>query len=373
MVGEDVRIACIALSDYIGGAERRMRDLALLMHHLGHEPLLFLGNATAVDKFALECSHLGLACRRVSWYEPPADRIRSWWHRFRLLPEIIAALTSSRCVAALICSANPSRQMAAILCCRILRLPTILRMALLPEKKALPSYLGTVCRIDRKQRIVLLNNADRQRLSTALHSRWPLETICNAVITTPPTFREPPESQHLILHAYGDPCHRKGCDLLLRSMAELADDRVLLRWFGTGSERSTMIALRDELGLQEQAEFKQPVDDVMKCMQDCHLVVVPSRREGSPAVVLEALRAGRPVLGTAIPGITDVLRHDDNGLLCQSDSVNALVKRLRYAANNKTILRHMAKRASISGQAYQPSGWVSRYMKLFSIMGRGHG
>jgi glycosyltransferase involved in cell wall biosynthesis len=56
--------------------------------------------------------------------------------------------------------------------------------------------------------------------------------------------------------------------------------------------------------------------------------MLPSRKEGMPYVLLEALRAGVPVLASAVGGVTEVVREGTNGMLFQSENLNDLSSKL---------------------------------------------
>lgn len=62
-------------------------------------------------------------------------------------------------------------------------------------------------------------------------------------------------------------------------------------------------------------------DDVAECMAACHVVVLPSYREGLPKSLLEASAAGRPMITTAVPGCQEVVRPHVNGLLVPARDV----------------------------------------------------
>ncbi len=54
------------------------------------------------------------------------------------------------------------------------------------------------------------------------------------------------------------------------------------------------------------------------------MLVVPSLTEGSPLIVLEAMAAGVPVVASAVGGIPDQVRHDEEGVLVPPDDPDAL-------------------------------------------------
>ena len=101
----------------------------------------------------------------------------------------------------------------------------------------------------------------------------------------------------------------KGVDVFLDALAALARrgvavDAVLA---GDGPERAALERQRDALGLADRVHFLGPVRDVASLYPQLDLVVLPSRSEGLPNVLLEALRADVPVVATRVGAVPEVL------------------------------------------------------------------
>jgi glycosyltransferase involved in cell wall biosynthesis len=119
--------------------------------------------------------------------------------------------------------------------------------------------------------------------------------------------------------------HRKGLDILLNAIASLPiTGDVELVIAGSGDERSVIQQLIVQLDLQSRVRLVGRVDGSLKAylLQNAMCVVVPSRGwEAFPLVVLEAYAAGRPVVGSRIAGLEDVIVEGETGLLATAESV----------------------------------------------------
>jgi glycosyltransferase involved in cell wall biosynthesis len=69
--------------------------------------------------------------------------------------------------------------------------------------------------------------------------------------------------------------------------------------------------------------------DMARVFEECHLVCLPSYREGLPKVLLEAAASGRAIVTTDVPGCREVVRHGENGLLVPARSVQPLAQALK--------------------------------------------
>jgi len=109
-----------------------------------------------------------------------------------------------------------------------------------------------------------------------------------------------PADQPLLVH-FGWDWLRKGGDLFLRSVKELRErgvEAVGVTVGGGGAAR----ALRDELRLGHAVHVLEPSDDVRALYAAADVFLAPSRAEGTPYSVMEALSSGTAVVATDIPG-----------------------------------------------------------------------
>ncbi len=112
----------------------------------------------------------------------------------------------------------------------------------------------------------------------------------------------------------------KGQDVALRALAETGQPaRLLLA--GHGEEEARLRDLARELGVAERVDFLGWRDDVPALMAAADVVCVPSRWEGLPYVVLEAMATGRPVAATAVDGARELVDGETGALVDVEDHV----------------------------------------------------
>jgi glycosyltransferase involved in cell wall biosynthesis len=110
-----------------------------------------------------------------------------------------------------------------------------------------------------------------------------------------------PVDARVVLH-FGWDWHRKGGDVFLKAIASLTregmDDLMAL----TVAEEQPASSLADSLGIAEHVRTLAPSDDVRRLYAAADVFAAPSRGEGHPFAVAEALASGLPVVASPLPG-----------------------------------------------------------------------
>ena len=173
----------------------------------------------------------------------------------------------------------------------------------------------------RAQHIIAVSGAIRQRLierDAVLPER--ITVIHNAVIPAPDTspsalpsdLREGP-----LVGVVARLQPEKGVADFLKAAARVCaavpEARFLVA--GDGPLRDELLALAGRLGVGEQVRFLGYRADARALIGLLDVLVVPSLTEGTPLIVLEAMAAGVPVVASAVGGIPDQIRHGKEGLL----------------------------------------------------------
>ncbi|MDD2767543.1 MAG: glycosyltransferase family 4 protein [Methylococcus sp.] len=92
-------------------------------------------------------------------------------------------------------------------------------------------------------------------------------------------------------------------------------------------------------------------DDMAQVFRDCHIVCLPSYREGLPKALLEAAASGRPIVATDVPGCREVVRQGDNGLLAPRGDASALAAALRKLIGDAALRRSYGARSRAMAEA----------------------
>ncbi len=104
---------------------------------------------------------------------------------------------------------------------------------------------------------------------------------------------------------------------------------------GDGPLKGRVQALQERWGDGLIAPGARPLAEVAEWLGACDAFTLPSWKEGTPNVVLEALASGRPVVGSRVGGIPDILADERSGLLVPAHDANALAKALIEVLSKK--------------------------------------
>lgn len=105
----------------------------------------------------------------------------------------------------------------------------------------------------------------------------------------------------------------KGQDLAISAITQPGCEDVELWIAGDGEERGALERLAASKGVADRVKFLGHREDVPGLMKGADLLLLPSRWEGMPYVVLEAASAGLPVVGTPVDGAREFLADGERG------------------------------------------------------------
>lgn len=132
-----------------------------------------------------------------------------------------------------------------------------------------------------------------------------LEEAQYAALGAWPRSDQTPRAPHYV--SVGRLAGQKNYPLLLRAFARLDDPAARLTIVGEGAERAKLVRLAADLGIADRLDLPGHVSDPLPYLASASAFVLSSDYEGVPAVVIEALAAGLPLVATrcsvSLPGL----------------------------------------------------------------------
>ena len=137
-------------------------------------------------------------------------------------------------------------------------------------------------------------------------------------------------------------------DLLQAVKMLVPEDGVVhLHVFGAGEQRAAVVSDIAHLGLRDVVTMHGTVSKPQEALKEMDLLVLPSSAEGFGLVLIEAMAAGIPVIGTDAPGIRDVVRNGGTGLLVPVGSPQELAEAIRRIMTDSALRHRLVSRALI--------------------------
>jgi glycosyltransferase involved in cell wall biosynthesis len=150
----------------------------------------------------------------------------------------------------------------------------------------------------------------------------------------------------LVLMAVGSLKPLKGFDAMIRAATPVLrsrqDARLVL--VGDGPQRDQLHTLAHGQGIADQVVFTGLRDDVHAVLRAADVLVLSSRTEVLPTVVLEAMATGLPVVATRVGGVPEIVEHERNAIIVPPDDEASLQAALERVAASPELRRTLGAR-----------------------------
>ena len=171
-----------------------------------------------------------------------------------------------------------------------------------------------------------------------------LEVIHNAIIDIIQTDANKEESIKNYIIFYGRIDDKvKNISLLLDaySKSKLPGANMNLRILGNGHDKDMLIKKVEKLKIKENVRFLDFQSNPYDLVKQAYFTVLTSRYEGFPRVLIESLALGTPIVSVDCKsGPSEVIIHEENGLLVENYNTDALVSAMNRMLEDKELYLH---------------------------------
>jgi glycosyltransferase involved in cell wall biosynthesis len=157
----------------------------------------------------------------------------------------------------------------------------------------------------------------------------------------------------------------KRIDDLITAISLQPDD-VTLDIYGEGPERHQLESLIHRLNLDRRVSLHGSIDGAGTALADIDVLVLPSDAEGFGLVLIEAMAAGVPVIGTSVPGIRDVITNGVNGILTPPRNPQALSEKIGTILSDASLQEKLVAGGKLCVQ--QRYSWQIVYPQYRSLI-----
>lgn len=157
----------------------------------------------------------------------------------------------------------------------------------------------------------------------------------------------------------------KGHDILLKAFAKLNNSNWILRIVGSGNLKANLQQLVMDLGINDNVIFVESTKDIQKEYLNATIFAFPSRYEGFPNALLEAMSYGLPCISTScLTGPSELITSGKNGILINVNDINALSSRLKELIKDKEGRIELGKNARLVLDKFSIESIMQVWMKI---------
>ena len=189
--------------------------------------------------------------------------------------------------------------------------------------------------------------------------------------TSPQVIRDNSNIQKYIFSA-GRFQYRKGFDLLIDAFSIIAGSisDFELKIYGDGEKKEELIELIRKYKLENRVSLIEPINAVVENNSQAALFVLPSRSEGIPNIMIEAMAMGIPVVATdCSPGGAKLLSANGQyALIAENDNASSLAEKIMYALKHYDETIELSYQAFRSLNRFDPSSITEKWKSVIQTM-----
>lgn len=163
--------------------------------------------------------------------------------------------------------------------------------------------------------------------------------------------------------------YQKGYDRLIKAWkavnSKCPDWRLCI--FGSGSLKVYLLNLITVLGVEKSVDIYNSTTDIYKEYIDSSFLVMSSRYEGLPMVILEAMDAGLPIVSFDCKcGPRDLIKNGINGYIVPNGDIAKLSDRIVELIENQELRNNMGEQSRLLSNKYRESAIMPKWVSLFN-------
>jgi glycosyltransferase involved in cell wall biosynthesis len=167
--------------------------------------------------------------------------------------------------------------------------------------------------------------------------------------------------------------HDKGIDMLIDAWATVK--RQYPDWelhiYGTGPDEEVLRRQARDQGLDDTAVFRGVTTDIDAALASGSIYALPSREEGFPIALMEAMAYGLPIVAfDCAPGVRELVDDEVNGLLVNPGNVPGFAAALERLIKDRDLRERLGQAGNSAVERFQPDAVIDRWEALFELLER---
>ncbi|RLG88384.1 MAG: hypothetical protein DRO16_05140 [Thermoprotei archaeon] len=177
------------------------------------------------------------------------------------------------------------------------------------------------------------------------------------------------KEEDFVILTGGRLCKEKSIDVLLSVVPELRKEIKNLKILivGEGEEKRNLMEIVKKLNIENSVVFTGFRRDILSIIKISDIVVLTSKWEGMPNLILEGMALGKSVISTDIGGSKEIIEDGVNGFLLKYGDKKALVDKIIYLYKNPEVRKKMGEEGyKIVKKRFNLFEKIKEYEKIYS-------
>lgn len=211
-------------------------------------------------------------------------------------------------------------------------------------------------------KFLVLTNHDKNKYYEELH-------IKSEVIYNPRSFKSNNKSNLLNKKfiAAGRFTYQKGFDLLLSSFQIFSEsnNEWNLDIFGEGEEEETLLDLIRKYNLEDRVRIKKFTNKIKEYLLDSSVLLLSSRWEGMPMIVLESMELGLPIISYDITASQQLIQNNEQGILVNKYDTDKFADAMLQLAQSYELRKKYSTNAIKKSREFDIESIAKKWNKMF--------
>ncbi|MDO8537285.1 MAG: glycosyltransferase [archaeon] len=226
-------------------------------------------------------------------------------------------------------------------------------------KQSMNSYFAEMFSIHKSLQTISTSNACRKEI--AKHYFYPKTEMIYYCVDS--SFVPSKKFSDFILFS-GRLSERKGIMTLLKAIKGL---EIELHIVGEGDLRKKIEQFVKENNLEKRVKLFGWLNgkNLLQEFQNCKFLVTPSNYEIFGIVNIEAMACGKSVIASNVSGIPEIVKHNENGLLCRNGNVQEFQNAIKKLYYDDALREKLEKSALKTAEKFNENIFLQKHLKLY--------
>ncbi|WP_214710810.1 glycosyltransferase [Exiguobacterium sp. s55] len=142
------------------------------------------------------------------------------------------------------------------------------------------------------------------------------------------------------------------------------ENKIILNLIGEGSLKREIIQMVNDLNLNNHVNFLGLKSDVKKYLHSADIFILPSKWEGMPITLIEAMASGLPIIATDVGGVADMIEDNKSGLLVDLQTEN-IASKILFLVRNKSLRKELGEEAKNRSSMFSDIEMTKKYIDIY--------